>query len=124
MIKVAKKKYYEDQLIKYKQNTKILWKTLNEIMNLNKTNSRMLPKEFNGNSPGEIISDPSKIANKFNEYFINIGPGLAKTLPECERTFDYYLTSNYKNSFFLNPITKYEVETEIKEPEFQKESWV
>ena len=33
VIKVGKKKYYENQLIKYKHDTKILWKTLNEIMN-------------------------------------------------------------------------------------------
>ena len=43
VIKVAKKKYYEEQLIKYKHDTKVLWKTLNEIMNRNKIN-RMLPK--------------------------------------------------------------------------------
>jgi hypothetical protein len=43
VIKVAEKKYYEEQLIKYKHDTKVLWKTLNEIMNRNKIN-RMLPK--------------------------------------------------------------------------------
>ena len=43
VIKVAKKKYYEEQLINYKHDTKVLWQTLNEIMNRNKTN-RMLPK--------------------------------------------------------------------------------
>ena len=60
------------------------------------------------------ISDPSTTANKFSEYFVNIGPELAKKLPECERKFDHYLTNNYKTSFFLNPITKCEVETQIK----------
>jgi hypothetical protein len=45
VIKVAKKKYYEEQLIKYKHDTKVLWKTLNEIMNRNKIN-RMLPKRI------------------------------------------------------------------------------
>ena len=67
------------QLIKYKHYTKVLWKTLNEIMNQNKTSS-MLPKEFNGNSPGEKITDSKSIANTFNDYFVNIGPGLAKKL--------------------------------------------
>jgi hypothetical protein len=60
IIKIAKKKYYEEQLINYKHNTKLLWKTLNEIMNRHKNNN-MLPREFNGNSPGEIISDPYTI---------------------------------------------------------------
>ena len=33
IIKIAKKKYYEEQLVKYKNETKLLWSTLNEIMN-------------------------------------------------------------------------------------------
>ena len=36
VIKGAKKKYYEEQLINYKGNAKLLWKTLNEIMNKQK----------------------------------------------------------------------------------------
>ncbi len=112
VIKVAKKKYYEEQLINYKHDTKVLWKTLNEIMNRNKT-SRMLPKEFNGNSPGEQITDPNTTANRFNDYFVNIDPGLAKKLPNSKTTFDKYFTNSCKNSFFINPITKYELENEI-----------
>jgi hypothetical protein len=53
-------------------------------------NDRILPKEFNGDSSDEIINDPCKIENKFNEYFVNIGPGLAKKLPDSEITFDFY----------------------------------
>ncbi len=108
VIKIAKKKYYEEQLIKYKHNTKCLWKTINEIMNKHR-NSRILPKEFNRDSSDEIIDDPYKIANKFNKYFVNIGPGLAKKLPDIEITFDKYLTNN--NNFFIEPVTKYEIET-------------
>ena len=33
IIEIAKKTYYEDQLIKYKQNSRMLWKTLNELVN-------------------------------------------------------------------------------------------
>ena len=95
----VKKKYYEEQLIKYKHNTKCLWKTINEIMNKHR-NDRILPNEFNGDSSDEIINDPCKIANKFNEYFVNIGPGLAKKLPDSEITFDKYLTNKNNNNFF------------------------
>ena len=37
IIKIAKKKYYEEQLIKYKNETKLLWSTLNE--NYEQTNA-------------------------------------------------------------------------------------
>jgi hypothetical protein len=36
IIKRTKKTYYEDQLIKYKQNSRMMWKTLNELLNRTK----------------------------------------------------------------------------------------
>jgi hypothetical protein len=33
VIKIAKKKYYESLLIKHKHNSRMVWKTLNEILN-------------------------------------------------------------------------------------------
>jgi hypothetical protein len=121
IIKIAKKKYYEEKLINYKHNTKLLWKTLNKIMNRHKNNN-MLPREFNGKSPGEKISDPYTIANKFNNYFVNVGPGIARNIPNSKRTFNEYLSNSYKNSFFLEAIANYEVETEIKNSNSKKSS--
>ena len=83
--------------------------TINEIMNKHRNNI-ILPKEFNGDSSDEIIGDPYKIANKFNKYFVNIGPGLAKKLPDSEITFDKYLTNKNKNNFFIEPASKHEIE--------------
>ena len=113
IIKGAKKKYYEEQLISYKGNSKLLWKTLNNIMNKQKSN-RILPNEFIGSNNENVLSNPYIIANKFNDYFVNVGPGIASKIPNCERKFEEYLKNNYKDSFFLEPTTKYEVETEIK----------
>ena len=82
-------------------------------MNKKKT-IKGLPKEFVGNNPTEIINDPSKIANKFSEYFVTIGPELTKKITKNkDKTFDNYLTNNYKESMFLEPITIDEIETEI-----------
>jgi hypothetical protein len=39
---------------------------------------KTLPKEFIGNSPEDIISDPHTIANRFNDYFVNVGQGIAR----------------------------------------------
>jgi hypothetical protein len=57
VIKIAKKKYYEEQLVKYKYEAKLLWKALNQIMNKHEKNRSIL-KEFTGNSPEEKINDP------------------------------------------------------------------
>ena len=83
------------------------WRTLNEVMNKKKTNKGLL-KESVGNNPTEIINDPSKITNTFNEYFVTRASHKNK-----DKTFDNYLTNNYKESMFLEPITIDEIETEI-----------
>ena len=61
VIKIANKKCYEEQLVKYKYDTKLLWKTLNKIMSKHEKN-RSLPKEFIADSFERIISDPQTIA--------------------------------------------------------------
>ena len=65
VIKASKKMYYEEQLIKYKHDTKMIWKTLNNI--LNKKTKTNLPKQFADNTSSSTIDDPIKIANKFND---------------------------------------------------------
>ena len=114
IIKIAKKTYYEEQLIKHKQNSRMIWKTLNEILNKRNKNTK-ISKTFVENSSSTIIHDPKKIANKFNDYFINIGPNLANKIRQNvdNNSFDKYLTGNYQASFFLNPITEHELETEL-----------
>ena len=82
-------------------------------MNKHETN-RSIPKEFNGNSSEEKISDPHKIANMFNEYFVNVGPNIAKKIPSSDKMYNHFLTGSYKNKFFLEAVTKRELETEIK----------
>jgi hypothetical protein len=93
--------YYEEQLIKYKRSTKMVWKTINEILN-KKVKTKELPRTFFDTSTSNTIKNPVTIPNKFNEYFTNIGPNLAKNIKNSSETnFKKYLTGNYKNSMFL-----------------------
>ena len=75
--------------------------------------NRSLPNEFIANDSAERINDPQTIADKLNEYFVNVGPNIARKIPKSNRTYDQYLTGMYENSFFLEPITKYELQNEI-----------
>ena len=65
---MAKKIHYEDKLVKYKNTSKMLWKTLNEILNKSKRMTRISKFFYNTNKTG-IITDPKEITTKFNEYF-------------------------------------------------------
>jgi hypothetical protein len=120
IIKRAKKKYYEDQLIKYKQNSRMMWKTLNELLNKPKKNTK-ISKTFVENCSSNIIDDPKTIADNFNDYFINIGPNLANKIKHNNNNcFEKYLKGNYQSSFFLNPITENELEIELKSMKSKK----
>ena len=75
--------------------------------------NRSLPNEFIANDSAERTNDPPTIADNFNEYFVNVGPNIAKKIPKSSRTYDQYLTGMYEDSFFLEPITKYELQNKI-----------
>ncbi len=54
-----------------------LFKTLNQLLNTPTKNNK-LTKTFVESNSSNIIEDPEEKTNKFNDYFINIGPNLAK----------------------------------------------
>ena len=84
IIKMAKKTYYEDQLIKYKQNSRMMWKTLNGLLNKPKNNTK-ISQSFVETRSSNIIDDPKRIANNFNDYFINVGLNLANRIKHSEK---------------------------------------
>ena len=72
-----------------------------------------MPDRFNRN--GTIVSNQKEIANNLNEYFVNVGPRLARKISEQSTNYKAYLTNSDNNSIFLDPITEKEVEVEISQ---------
>ena len=58
---------------------------------------------------GLIISNQKTVANKFNDYFINVAPSLLKDLGEYNNEFQDYLKNPNKHSFFLKEADPKEV---------------
>ena len=54
---------------------------------------KLMCKEINTvkTQNGEI-SDPTELAECFNDYFINVGPDIAKTIDKSDRNFMGYIT--------------------------------
>jgi len=61
-----------------------------------------------------VIKDEHEIATKFNEYFGNIVPNLAKKIQNTHQTFKSYMDHRCPNSVFLDTILENEVLNEIK----------
>ena len=62
-----------------------------------------------------ITSDKLLISEKFNDFFINVGPNLAKSLKTVDRVPEYYLKTPLFNSIFLSPVTDEELYQIFKE---------
>ena len=97
----------------------MLWKKINELLNKPKKNTNISKTFVDASS--NFIEDPKVIANKFNEYFINIGPNLANKI-QCKEndSFEKYLTGSYHSSMFLDPITENELASELKKMKSNK----
>ena len=62
---------------------------MTEIIGKKERNNKTLPEHL---IVYEIeISDAKSIAEKFNEFFVNIGPDLANKIPQRDLTFKSYL---------------------------------
>ena len=72
-----------------------------------------MPDRFNRN--GAIVSNQTEIANNLNEYFVNVGPRLARKISEQSTNYKAYLTNSDNNSMFLDPMTEKEVKVEISQ---------
>ena len=98
-LRVAKRLYYNKKLDEYKSNAKSTWKLLNDLINRKKIKCK-LPSFFKSNEEG--IFNPTHIANRFCEYFTNIGPNLAKSIPASDKSGRSFLNEGFINSFFFN----------------------
>ena len=105
-LRVAKRLYYNKKLYEYKSNAKSTWKLLNDLINKKKSKCK-LPSFFK--SDEEEIFNPTHIANRFCEYFTNIGPDLAKSIPASDKSHRSFLDGSFSNSFFLHLASEQEV---------------
>ena len=100
------------------KNIKIIlkktWQTINNILNLNQNN---LIENIGLNINDDYITDPKRIVDAFNNYFVNVGQELASKIKDANLDFDYYLKKrdSNMNSIYINPCTPDEIVNIIKE---------
>ena len=103
----AKKRYYKDFFEKNINKTSIIWKGIKNIVNFKPSSRKDITLiDDNGND----TTDPYKISNIFNKYFVNIGPDIDKSIPKSNHNFSEYLHEIHCNkTFFLVPTTSNEI---------------
>ena len=58
---------------------------------------------------GTIIDDGIDIANKLNNFFVNVGNTLAKSIPTSRKHPNDYISYNASNTLSLEPVTENEI---------------
>ena len=110
-MKVGEKQHYPDLLVEYSNDTKNYWGVIKSIINKNKK-----PHIQGRFKIGEnlITSDNELISNKFNDFFINIRPTLAKSIPRVNKSPLSYLGNRLTESTYLAPVSENEIGQLIK----------
>ena len=111
ILRNCEKNYYINLLEQEKNNVKGTWKILNTIIRKGKRSSNY-PDSFKHN--GATVKNKKDIANGFNDFFVKVGPNLAKCIKKPEGSSDIadYLGSYNRNTMFLNGVEEREI-TEI-----------
>ena len=106
LLKAAEKKYYNDLISKYKNDSKKVWSIIKTVINKNKKSLNQ--KEFKLGD-GSLTSDMKLICNKFNEFFINVGPSLSKKIPTQNTVPSEYIKNKAVYSLYLEPVNECEI---------------
>ena len=88
LIKLAEKKYYQDKLEINKSNMKKTWGIIKEVIGKNKSNQIQSRLK---SSDGKDITDKYVISENFYEFFVNIGPTLARKFEKIKGSPELYL---------------------------------
>jgi len=105
IIRQAKINYWHAQFEENKNSIKDTWQNINKLLHRTK-NKNDFPEYFIDNN-ANITSKPD-IANSFNNFFVNIGPELAKNIKSDMNSVKPIL-NDIPNSFSFTPATPDEV---------------
>ena len=107
--KLSMKIHYQNYFKTNFANSRKTWIGINTLMNRHKKQHNTIYLEENG-----LISDPTKVANKFNDFFLNIAEKLSSKIPNKNSRYQDYLKNPNKSRFYLKETTPDEIVKTIK----------
>ena len=119
ILRLAETQYYSEKLNSVKDDIKNTWRVLNNVINKN-VSKNSLHNSFN--HKGKKIINSGLIPNLFNEYFVNVGPSLAKSIDIVDKDPAKYLKGNYSKSMFLHETDENEIFNVIMKQKSNKAS--
>ena len=106
LLKKAEKSFYNDLLINNKHNMRKSWSIIKTVIGKYKQSNCQKRFKLNDDS---ITDDKNIISEKFNDFFINVGPNLAKNIPKMNKNPLYCMPNSILESMFVEPVTSEEI---------------
>ena len=100
LLNKSKENYYVNFFNNHIKSSKKSWGKINELVSGEKKKS----SNFQLNINNSVLTDSNDIANKFNDYFLNIPTELHNNLSPSINNYSYLISNNTK-SIFLHPAT-------------------
>ena len=72
---------------------------------------------------GETTKDKTKIATRFNKYFVNIGPTLTSDIPQDNKSSTTYMENPVLESMVITPFVEEEVQS-VKKIFKRQQCWL
>ena len=93
--------------IENRKNLRKSWAIIKEGISKKKENNAAI--KFNINST--VITDKKKIADTFNNFYVNIGRNLAQNIPHNDKNPISFIKNYNVNSMFFTPVSEEEIIT-------------
>ena len=106
LLQAAEKQYYHGLFVQYRNDMNKSWGIMKNIINKNKAPTFQSAFKLNN---GSIISDKKTVSQHFNDFFIYVGPTLARNIPNVGKLPKDFLVQMVEESLFLNPVTVGEI---------------
>lgn len=94
IIRKAEKMHYSNKFAEAKNNLALTWQVIKKLITPDQTKKQISQITVEN----KTITDSHTIANKFNDYFVNIGPQLAKKIPTEDGDPISYIGKTYLNT--------------------------
>jgi len=106
LIRKSKRRHYFLKFENTKNNMRETWKTINSIIGSGKKQSSQ--SKFK-DELGNFVSNPQDISNRFNNFFVDIGPKLASSIQNTGKNYYDYLSDTMTSSMYMKPIVEMEI---------------
>jgi len=109
----AKRRYYKKYFDEHSDNSRKQWQMINSVLNRTKKNTG-INKLVDEN--GNVASNSSEIAEKFNDYFSNIASDLKAKIEiqDDDRSYEAFLNDPVPLSIFIRPASNSEIYDIVK----------